>query len=361
MKCHHFILTIAAASTIVALSGCRSLGPGSVVVDRADYSASIANSWKEQTLLNIVKLRYLDTPIFVEVASVVAGYSLQTSVNVGGTISSKNAIQGNFGALGAQGVYTDRPTITYTPLTGQKFLRGLITPIDPKNVFFMLQAGYAADFVLALTVDSLNGVRNRSTVAGGVRPADPEFMRVLQLLKEVQAEGAFGVRVQENKDRTATSVLFFRRENLPQEVLAKILEIRRLLKLPETGQQFELIYSPAAGGPGQLGVGSRSMVQIMAAMASYADVPQADVQEGRAVPSLRSPEIAGQEEPVRIKSSKANPGANAFAAVRYHNQWFWVDDRDWRSKRSLTAVMFLFTMTQESAEEKLPVVTIPAQ
>jgi hypothetical protein len=360
MKRRHFILTIAAASTLVVASGCRSLGPGSVVADRADYSASIANSWKEQTLLNIVKLRYLDTPIFVEVASVVAGYSLQTSVNVGGTISSKNAIQGNFGALGAQGVYTDRPTITYTPLTGQKFLRGLITPIDPKNVFFMLQAGYAADFVLALTLDSLNGVRNRSTVAGGVRPADPEFVRVLQLLKEVQMEGAFGVRVQENKDRTATSVLFFRRENLPPETLAKVLEIRHLLKLPETGQQFELIYSPAAGGEGQLGVGSRSMVQIMAAMASYADVPEADVREGRAVPSLRSPE-SGKEEPVTIKFSKANPGANAFAAVRYHNQWFWVDDRDWRSKRAFTAVMFLFTMTQDSAEEKLPLVTIPAQ
>jgi hypothetical protein len=361
MKRHHYILTIAAISILVVLSGCHSLGPGTVRVDRADYSSSIADSWKQQTLLNIIKLRYLDTPVFVDVASVVAGYSLQAGVNVGGTISSANAIQGNFGALGAQGVYIDRPTITYTPLTGQKFLRGLITPIDPKNIFFMLQAGYAADFVLALTVESLNGVRNRSTVAGGVREADPEFVRVLQLLREVQMSGGFGMRVQENKDRTGTSVLFFRREGLPPEILAKAAEIRRLLNLPQSGQEFKLVYSPAAGGEGELGVGSRSMLQIMAAMASYTDVPEADVQEGRAVPTLRSPDSAGKDDPVKIKCSKANPGADAFAAVHYHNQWFWVDDRDWRTKRAFTAVMFLFTMTQDSGEERLPLITIPAQ
>ena len=51
-------------------------------------------------------------------------------------------------------------------MTGEKFLRGLITPIDPKNIFFMLQSGYAADFILGLTVESLNGVRNRSTAGG---------------------------------------------------------------------------------------------------------------------------------------------------------------------------------------------------
>src|SRR5436190_2121233 len=176
-------------------TGCKHLGPTTVAVDRFDYSTAIADSWKQQTLLNIVKLRYMDLPVFVDVASIVSGYSLQTGVNVGGTTSSKNAIQGNYVTAGAQAVYMDRPTITYVPLTGEKFLRGLITPIDPKNIFFMLQSGYAADFILGMAVESLNGVRNRSTAGGAVREADPEFVRGLDLLREVQAAGAFGMRV----------------------------------------------------------------------------------------------------------------------------------------------------------------------
>src|SRR5512138_998224 len=106
------------------LTGCSHLGPKTVAVDRFDYSTAIADSWKQQTLLNIVKLRYMDLPVFVDVSSIVSGYSVQTGVSLNGTLSSQNAVQGNIGSFGGQAVYTERPTITYVPLTGEKFLRG---------------------------------------------------------------------------------------------------------------------------------------------------------------------------------------------------------------------------------------------
>src|SRR5258706_1099468 len=75
------------------LGGSTHLGPGTIAVDRFDYSSSIAQSRKQQTLLNIVKLRSMDLPVFLDVASIVAGYSIQTSVNLTGTTSSDKAIQ----------------------------------------------------------------------------------------------------------------------------------------------------------------------------------------------------------------------------------------------------------------------------
>ena len=345
---------------VITSAGCSSIGPGTVPRDRSDYSSSIGDSWKRQTLLNIVKLRYVDPPIFVDVGQIVAGYSLQTGVSAGGTLSTEKAIQGNFLNASGQAIYTDRPTITYTPLTGQKFLRGLLTPIEPKNIFFLLQSGYAADFILGMTVESLNGAHNRSATVGAVREADPEFVRALQLMREVQMAGAVGLRVEENKDQTETAVMFFRRDNLPPDLLDELAEIRRLLKLPEGQQQFNLIYSPVLGATNELAVGSRSMVQIMQAMASYAEVPESDVKDGRATPSLQSTNNAGNSNPVSIKCSQDKP-ADAFAAVHYRNHWFWVDDRDWRTKRAFTAIMFLFTMAETGADEKLPLITIPAQ
>jgi hypothetical protein len=247
-----------------------------------------------------------------------------------------------------------------SPMTGQAFLRGLMTPIEPKNIFFMLQSGYAADFILGMTVESLNGLHNRSATAGAVRDADPEFVRVLQLMREVQVAGAVGLRVEENKDKTETAVMFFRRDNVPPEMVDKIGEVRRLLKLPEGQQEFNLIYSPVLGTTNELAVGSRSMIQIMAAMASYTDVPESDIKDGRATPSLQAANSAGNSNPVEIKCSKEKP-ADAFSAVNYRNQWFWVDDRDWRTKRAFTAIMFLFTMAETDGNEKLPLITIPAQ
>ena len=72
-------------------AGCHHYGPRSIVADRIPYNDAIATSWKEQTLLNIVKLRYADMPIFLEIAQVIAGYQLQSTVG-----ASVNA--GNFNA-----------------------------------------------------------------------------------------------------------------------------------------------------------------------------------------------------------------------------------------------------------------------
>ena len=278
------LLLLLAASA--PLAACTSIGPTSIPFDRSDYSASIAESWKQQTLLNIVKLRYMDLPVFVEVSSIVAGYSMQTGVSVAGTASSSDAIQGDFLSAGGQAVFTDRPTITYVPLTGEKFLRGMITPIDPKNIFFMLQAGYAADFILALTVESLNGVRNRSTAGGVVREADPEFVRALQLMREVQTAGAVGLRVEVDQAKDETAVMFFRRDDVSAETREKSAEIRRLLRMPEDQQSFKLKYSPVRGNDDELTVNSRSMLQIMGAFSSYMDVPQEHLADHRASPAF---------------------------------------------------------------------------
>jgi hypothetical protein len=354
------LLTVALVGAI-GLTGCVHLGSKKVAVDRFDYSTAIADSWKQQTLLNIIKLRYLDLPVFVDVSSIVSGYSMVTGVNVNGVVSSETGAQGNFLGVGGTAVYTERPTITYVPMTGEKFLHGLIAPIDPKRIFTLVQSGYAADFILGLTVESLNGVRNRSTAGGVVREADPEFIRALDLLRQVQAAGAFGMRIEEDKAKGSTGVVFFRRDDVPPEIAEKGAEIRRLLKLLPDQQKFVLTYSPVRGADDELAVSSRSMIQIMQAFASRVDVPEAHIKDRSAWPAFENvPTGEGSQQNGRIHSGTQKPAA-AYAAVRYRDHWFWVNNDDWQSKRALTAIMFFFTLAETGSPEKLPVVTIPAQ
>src|SRR5271168_5627309 len=111
---------LAAAVLASMVAACTSIGPSTVPYDRIDYGTAIGNSWKEQTLLNIVKLRYVDMPIFLEVAQVIAGYQLQSALSGSFTAGNFTAgIIGPFTATGsatAAGTYTDRPTVIYQPL-----------------------------------------------------------------------------------------------------------------------------------------------------------------------------------------------------------------------------------------------------
>ena len=152
---------------VLMLGACASIGAGSVHRDRLAYSEALANSWKEQLLLNIVRLRYADTPMFLDVSSVISSYQLQGQLSVGGTYSSGLTAgvpdaTGTGLALGAGAMYTDKPTVSYTPLVGDKFTRSLLRPIPPAALFQLVQAGYPVDVVFQLTTRAINGIYNRS-------------------------------------------------------------------------------------------------------------------------------------------------------------------------------------------------------
>jgi hypothetical protein len=55
------------------------------------------------------------------------------------------------------------------------------------------------------------------------------------------------MRVEVDKTKDATAVMFFRRDSVTPEVVEKIGELRELLKMPQGQQKFNLVYSPVLG------------------------------------------------------------------------------------------------------------------
>jgi hypothetical protein len=223
-------MAFAAFALATCLTGCLhpKVGPQSLPRDRAAYSLSLSDSWKEETLLNIVKVRYVDPPIFVDVGSIVASYTVSQNASVGGMIvpnGSSNATLG--GSVGL----SNSPTITYTPLTGNKYISGLITPLPADVLFEAIQNGMPADWVLLSSFMSINGLRNQSVTLHGIRPADPDFHRVRALMRDIQISGAIRLYVKENAKKKETRILALRTTDIPPEIQSDAAELRRLLHL----------------------------------------------------------------------------------------------------------------------------------
>jgi len=256
--------------------------------------------------------------------------------------------------LGAAGTYTDRPTITYTPLTGNRFIRSTMMPLPPNAVFFVIQAGWPADAVLFAAVASLNGLKNQETTMAGVTPPDPAFLRALELLRKIQLSGAVGVRLHHDEPEGETVLLTFHTQDITPEILADIAELRRLLRLSPDAHEFRLVYGATPANDREVAVITRSLLHIMGTMSAYVDVPAEDIAEGRATPGL------GAGGPLHIGCS-AERSADAFAAVEYRHRWFWIDDRDLKTKRAFALLMMLFTLADTGDRGAEPLITIPAQ
>ena len=154
-------LALQIVGLLLMSTGClhpSKVGPQSLPRDRVNYSLSLADSWKEQILLNIVKIRYVDTPMFVDVGSIVASYTLTLGATAEATIAPGGT---NSGVLNGSVNYSNSPTITYTPLTGSAYVKSLMTPLPASTVFAALQTGLPADALLLSSIASINGLQNQ--------------------------------------------------------------------------------------------------------------------------------------------------------------------------------------------------------
>jgi hypothetical protein len=358
----------AGALLLLAMSACTNIGPEALPRDRIDYAGAIGDSWKQQTLLNIVKLRYGDFPVFLDVSQVIAGYEFNSSVQAG-----VNATSGSYenpapsfltlgGSVLLQGGYKDQPTVIYAPSTGSDFITRLMTPIPPSAVLFLLQAGYAADLVMGLTLDSINGINNASKRRGEKgRFPDPEFTRLGELIREMQFAGALEVRILRPQDGAETTAIIFKSGTKDPQSEAKRREIADILGLKPDPQEISVYYGGYSGRDDEISMMTRSMLQIMVELGYLADVPEQDIAEGRALPAYKGDLVEGIEKAtLQIKSGEA-PAADAFVSVPYHGRWFWIADTDFKSKITFAAVMLLFSISDKGAKDNAPVVTVPTR
>ena len=347
-----------AGCILVGFSGCASFGPQSMDRDRFDYINAIASSWKRQTLLNIVKMRYADTPIFLEVGQIISGYQLEGTIAMGGSLSASSAY-GDIFSLGTTGRYTDRPTITYTPMTGSHFMHVLLTPIPPPALFMVIEQGWPVDLLFQIGVQKINGVSNGM---GGLRgyPPDPDFVRLLEALQRLQASRVIGLRVEMSQEsKQIGTIMTISKKNLPLEIQADRDLVRKLLGLRPDQQEFKIIYGGISDKDDVIAVQTRSGLQILKELGADVQVPSTHIAERRTYPPVsESSGIGSSLQPLlRIHADKSRP-IDVFAAVKYNDYWYWIDNRDFKSKGVFTFLMIIMTLAEKEEKIQPPIVTI---
>lgn len=333
--------------------GCTRVPPSNIPKDRFDYGHAIGESWKRQTLMNVVRLRYGDAPVFLDVASVINSYTRSGTANVGAKVVE--APDPSEIGVGAAGAWSNTPTVTYLPLLGDKFSKSLLTPIPPVALMQLTQAGWSAHMVYPIALRSVNGIRNQTRDL----PGNPRFGELIMALERIHQMGAVGVRLERGKDGDQMLMLIG-----SQAAEGQAQEVRTILDalgLEPGLKEFTVAFGAVPRNNREVAMQTRSMIEIMMELGFGVEVPERDAREHRVIGSGRVVTEGPAWKPiVRIHSGSAAP-ADAYSSVKYRDTWFWIDDRDVDSKQKFTFLMILFSLAETGQSSAAPVVTVNAR
>lgn len=333
------------------LVSCASLGPQTIERDRMDYGMSVRNSVKEQLLANIVGLRYMEAPVFVDVSSVINQYSLSGNVQAGVGFNNSFA-SGDTGTIGAGGRWEDRPTITYTPISGKKFSESLLTPVPPEALFALVQSGWPSELMFRLTVAAMNGVED----ANAGRQADPAYRELLTVWSRLRDSRAIGLRRSNEKAGAPPKIVVYVNEiDHDEQAQADLEFLRSTLHLDPMGNEYTLAYGLVQGESSEIAVLTQSILDIMVDLAWQVNVPSEHVASGRTRATFVDTGLGGSLFQVQYSEE---PPEDAYVAVRNRGYWFYIDDRDMVSKRTFGVLQILLSLTDAGESARGPVVSI---
>jgi hypothetical protein len=200
MRRPHFLGILTVAAVCMAAAGC--MGSWAMRGTRLGYNKSVSYTASQEMLLNIVRMRYGETPTFLDMPSVVS----QTEASMVGAGAQKSAFQG---ALDGAFNLRDRPTITYAPRTGEDMGASMIKPLKAEAILDVSPGDDTRIFLLAF-VDSINGVRNSpqaTSPASRTLEDNEEYRDGVDLFIGLQNRGAVRMRVAELDEKPQGSPL----------------------------------------------------------------------------------------------------------------------------------------------------------
>jgi hypothetical protein len=336
------------------LASCMSAGPTLVSGSRTDYNVVLRQADDQQMLLNLVRLRYRDQPMFLEVSALNTQFSISNEVNANTVLGQGDSYLGVGGKVVAQ----ETPTVSYTPLKGADFVKRILDPIDLDTLFLLDSSGWSSERLFRLLVDEMNMVGNAQGSNGPTPARAPdyeEFKHLASLLRQLEQEGMVSGGTYKNQ-----TVLIFDAEARNRTAY---LEFTRLLNLNPDKLIVPVIVAARGRDLNSINLRFRSLAGVMYFLSQSVQIPEEDVAAGRVTVTR---DAAGQvfdwlkvtEGLMRIKSSPQPPD-NASVAINYRNSWFYIDDSDLDSKTTFALLGQVYQLQSGDARTIAPVLTLP--
>jgi len=400
---------------LLPLVSCSAIGPRSLQQSRLDYNEVVKSTTEEQLLLNIVRLRYADTPSSLAISAIAAQYERAQIVGVTPFLTAAGGdVNRSFTAIlpQAQVLGAERPTFSLTPLDDQEFTRKLFTPLPLDAVVYLAKTTWPISTVFRLYLENLNWVSNAQTASGPTPQKAPvfnDFRHGVQALQDLQNQGQIVFGLEERVEvlggplpasniqprdvieaakngfeyradadgktwslvkKTQLPVLRIDPAALASPEMRTLVQVFKLKPGLEKYDITQEVLSPfpstyPAEGVTSLDLETRSMLQTLYFVSHGVEVPGEHLARGSAQRTLDEAgndfnwnQITGGLFTVRHRAGEERP-SNARVAIPYRGYWFYIDEADHDTKSTFSLLVELSRLELAGKTGPGPVLTLP--
>jgi hypothetical protein len=348
---------------VLIVSGCSSIGPKSIAVDRGAYNMAVQQTNDQELLLNMVRIRYRDTLYFTSVERIAATQELiQTLGGSAGGAITDNAYVGGGAATSLGSVFSrtltlapsfsvnEKPTVFYAPVEGEKFVRQMMTPMNPDLLLLMVKSGWSMDRVFSVGVQEMNGLKNAPTASGPTPSREPEFRdfrEAVKLLRALQRENLIDLGKVSGKEGIEL------RFSIKSQQRKESVRLKELLGLASGPDRFRIVIGSEVPDAETIVISTRPMISALNYLSQGIDAPPADVAAGKVRKTVRAngETFDWQEmlEGVFHVSVSDNRPEDASVVIVYRGRYFYIADNDLESKSTFVLVSQLIALNSAPA------------
>lgn len=348
--------------TLVFTVGCATLGAQTLPEVQASYNESLALTQDTQFLLNIVRVRYRETPAFLDVASLTTQQTMSSATGFNASVP----LVPPTATLGASvgGTMSVTPTTTFSPVRGEDFVKRLVAPMSLQTVAMVASSGWSVARVLQLTVDRMNRISNAPTATGPTPELMPDASRFLTLaraMRALQLGGHLSIGVVRDDASGDSGMMYFDDEADETDPFRTLHE---LLDLDGNAMRVRLTEDVARRDNQSVRIQMRSVLGAIFYLSQSVEVPP-EHEQGGLVTITR--DATGQRYDwqqtfdglFHVRWSNNEP-TKAAVKVKHRGVWFFISDDDLESKSTFMLLIQLFNMQAGRGAMPVPLLTIPA-
>ncbi|WP_027192051.1 hypothetical protein [Fundidesulfovibrio putealis] len=356
---------------VVLLGGC-SLGPAKLPATRMDYNLAVQRSANEEMLLNLVRMKYFEQPLFLQVGSIASSFNYNVTGTATGTFPDQRdflrSIYYNY-TPSISATYSDSPTVTYTPYQGQTYAQQFLAEVDFDRFVVLYKSGWDIEYLLRVLVTRLGRLDHSFDPRVGYfdLEAHRRFLELTKIIADMDDRGNLDiVTASPGKDKANVTLMTLRFAS--EAEAARVAEltgedlnpkrtpqghlVAKVRLVPVKERELALEQQDAGGFP-TLALGLRNCLRAMDLLSQGIEAPKELVAK-KAAFDLRE----HFSDVMDIRSSRTRP-EGSFVAVNHDGWWYSIRREDTRSKEVFQLMLNLFALQSADPPKNTPVLTLP--